>query len=309
MSRFVPSALATLSAVALLSAPAAHAKDFSGVLNWIPAEVSTLIAIDLAGSRKTPFFKSVEKSIIDLTGYGRDIAHMKRDGLDVMATVKTIVYAGPDEIIRKAKQSLVILEGDFDEAKIKAYYEKKSKTPLTDKTHALGGYYQIGDDFCVIVNGGFAMFGDKPLFEKALAARHANEGGKKAKANSLVQRFKSFKHGFGVIAGSSTLKRLLGKDFGDVQDVRGAGMGFDFSAGFGLEIVGVFPNAAKATSVASSISSDLAEFASDPELKEIGLEEPLARVSTATSGSEVKIALALDKKGAADFAKSLKDLL
>jgi hypothetical protein len=233
---------------------------------------------------------------------------MKREGIDVMATVQTLVYAGPDDVIKKAKQSLVILEGQFDDAKIKEYYQKKSKVPLVEKTHALGSYYEIGGDSCVIVKDGFAVFGSKSLFDAALAARQANEGGKKAKANALVQRFKGFKHGFGVISGSAQLKKFLGKDFGDVQDVKGAGMGLDFSNGFGLEIIGLFSDATQASNVANSVKTELAEFAADPEMKEIGLEGPLNKVTTTSSSGEVKIALALDAAAAASFAKSLKEL-
>ncbi len=310
MVRFAHSAVLLLALTALgLSARATSAKDFSGALGWIPAEVSTLIAIDLDGARKTSFFKELQKEIIDLTGYGRDMAQMKREaGLDVMASVKTIVYAGPDEVIKKAKQSLIILEGEFDQAKIKEYYEKKSKVPLAEKTHALGPYFEIGGDSCVIFHGGFAVFGNKALFDKALAAKKANEGGKNAKVNALVQRMKGSKHGFGVIAGSAQLKKFLGKDFGEVQDVTSAALGFDFSTGFGLEIIGVFPNAAKATSVAGSVTEELNALAADPEMKEIGLEEPLSKVKATAVGSEVKIALALDATGAASFAKSLKEL-
>ena len=293
----------------LAAAVPAHAKDFDGALQWIPADVSTLVAIDLEGARATPFFKELQKEIIDLTGYGRDIAQMKREaGLDVLASVKTIVYAGPDEVVRKAKQSLVILEGTFDQQKIKDYYTKKSSVPLTEKSSPVGPYYQINDTACVAFNGGFAVFGSKDLFEKALAARVANQGGKSAKVASLVARFKASKHGFGVIAGSAQLKKVLGKDFGEVQDVKGAGLGFDFSKGFGLKIIGVFADPGKASSVAKSIKSELAELAADPEFKEIGIDGALSQVATSSSGPEVAIELALDSAGASSFAKSLKEL-
>jgi len=291
-----------------VAAPAS-AKDYDPSLNWIPAEISTLIAIDLEGARTTPFFKDVQKEIIDLTGYGRDIAQMKREaGLDVMATVKTIVYAGPDDVIRKAKQSLVILEGTFDQAKIKAYYAKKSKLPLREKTSTIGPYFDVGEDACVAFNGNLAIFGSKALFEKALAARVANQGGKKAKVASLVARMKGSRHGFGVITGSSQLKRILGKELGEVQDVRSAAMSFDFSKGFGVAVIGVFGDAGKASTVAQSVRSELAELAADPEIKEIGIDQALNRVATTTSGAEVRLELALDGPGASNLAKGLKEL-
>ena len=165
MTRLVHSALAALFLVAA-SGISANAKNFDGALNWVPAEVSTLIAFDLEGARTTPFFKELQKEIIDLPGYGRDLAQMKREaGLDVIASVKTIVYAGPDDVIKKAKQSLVILEGTFDQAKIKDYYSKKSKVALTEKTSAVGPYFEIGEGACVAFVGNYAVFGSKSLFE------------------------------------------------------------------------------------------------------------------------------------------------
>lgn len=302
-----------LALVALLAAAVsapARANGYDGALQWIPAEVSTLVAFDLEGARTTPFFKELQKEIIDLTGYGRDLAQMKREaGLDVMASVKTVIYAGPDEVVRKAKQSLVILEGTFDQQKIKDYYTKKSSVPLTEKRSPLGPYFELGDSACVMFKDGFAVFGSKELFDKALAARASNAGGKGAKVAALVSRFKTSKHGFGVIAGSTQLKKILGKDFGEVQDVKGAAMGFDFSKGFGLKIVGIFADAGKASSVASSIKNELASLAADPEIKELGIDGALSRVATSTSGAEVAIELALDGAGAQSFAKSLKELL
>lgn len=303
-------ALSVFALFALGTATAAQAKDIDGALDWIPAEVSSLVAVDLEGARATPFFKELQKELIDLTGYGRDIAQMKREaGLDVMASVKTIVYAGPDDAVRKAKQSLVILEGTFDQAKIKDYYAKKSKLPLTEKASPVGPYFQIGDDACVAFNGNFAIFGSKKLFESALAAKQAHQGGKNAKVAALVARFKGAKHGFGVITGSTQLKKILGKDFGSVQDVKGAAMTFDFTAGFGLKIVGVFADAGKATSVKTSVDKELKELAADPEMKETGIDVALNKVQTGTSGGEVKIDLTLDAAGASAFAKSLKQLL
>lgn len=312
MIRPVHTALVALVALATsgLTATTASAKDYDGALNWIPAEVSTLIAIDLEGARSTPFFKELQKEIIDLAGFGRELAKMKREGgIDVMASVKTIVYAGPDDVIKKAKQSLVILEGTFDQAKIKDYYAKSSKVALTEKTSAVGPYFQIGDSSCVAFNGNYAVFGSKALFESALAARAANQGGKNAKVAALVARFKGSKHGFGVITGSTQLKKFLGKDFGQVQDVKGAAMGFDFSGGFGLKIVGLFADAGKASSVATSVKSEIAELAADPELKEAGIDDELTKITTVAAGSEVKIELTLDAAGASSFAKSLKELL
>ena len=311
MIRPVHAALVAFVALATssLAAASANAKDYDGALNWIPAEVSTVIAIDLEGARTTPFFKELQKEIIDLTGYGRDIAQMKREaGLDVMASVKTIVYAGPDDVIRKAKQSLVILEGTFDQAKIKDYYSKKSKVALTEKTSAVGPYFEIGEGACVAFVGNYAVFGSKSLFEASLAARSANQGGKNAKVAALVARFKGSKHGFGVITGSTQLKKFLGKDFGQVQDVKGAAMGFDCSSGFGLKIIGLFADAGKASSVATSVKAEISELAADPELKEIGIDDELVKVTTVASGAEVKIELALDPAGASSFAKSLKEL-
>lgn len=302
-----------LALVAVLAAAAsapARANAFDGALQWIPAEISTLVAFDLEGARATPFFMELQKEIVDLTGYGRDLAQMKREaGLDVMASVKTVVYAGPDEVVRKAKQSLVILEGTFDQQKIKDYYTKKSSVPLTEKASPLGPYFELGDSACVMFKDGFAVFGSRDLFEKALAARASNSGGKAAKVASLVTRFKASKHGFGVIAGSTQLKKILGKDFGEVQDVKGAAMGFDFSKGFGLKIVGIFPDAGKASSVATSIKSEIASLAADPELKELGIDGALGQVATTSSGAEVAIELALDGAAAQSFAKTLKELL
>lgn len=291
-------------ALALAAAAPASAKDVDGTLAWLPDGTTTVVVFDLEGARATPFFKDVQKQIIDLAGVGKDLAAMKREGLDVMASVKTMAYAGPDEMVRKAGRSLVVLEGDFDQAKIKSYYEKKSKAALTEKASPAGAWFAVGADKGIAFQGTFAVYGDAGLVEKALAAKKAN----KPKLPELVTKMKSGKHAFGVISGSESLKKILGKDFGDLKDVKQAGMTLDFSGGLKVSIVGNFPDAAKASAVAKAIKSRLTEVAADPELKEIGLDGALAKVVAVSVGTEVKVDLNLDGAAAQAFAKSLKDL-
>jgi len=120
---------------------------------------------------------------------------------------------------------------------------------------------------------------------------------------------KSGKHAFGVISGSDSLKKILGKNFDGLKDVKQAAMTLDFSGGLKVSIVGNFPDAAKAAEVAKAIKTRLAEISADPELKEIGLDGALAKVSAVSVGSEVKVDLNLDGAAAQAFAKSLKELL
>jgi len=300
------SLLAAFSFVLAASSTAA-AKDLEGALQYLPESVSTLVAVDLEASRTTPFFKDLQKELIDLTGYARDIAQMKKEaGFDVMANAKLVIYAGPDEVIKKAKESLLIVEGTFDPAKIKDFFTKKSKVPVTEHKGAGGTYYLIGDSSAMAFHGNFAIFGSKAMFESALAAKAA--GGKKTKVAALVGRFKGAKGGFAVITGSAQLKKFLGKDFDDVQDVKSAGMTFDFSKGFALEIVGVFADAGKAGAVAKSIQTDLSKMAGEPDYKEVGLDTALGKIQTKAAGTEVQMKLELEGAAAKELSSSLKEL-
>ncbi|MCC6622236.1 MAG: hypothetical protein IT385_13315 [Deltaproteobacteria bacterium] len=298
-----------LSAALVLAASAtpALAKDLDGALQYLPENVSTVVAVDLESTRGTAFFKDLQKELIDLTGYARDIAQMKKEAdFDVMANARLIVYAGPDEVIKKAKESLLIVEGTFDPAKIKDFFTKKSKVPVTEAKGPGGTYYLIGDSSAMAFHGNFAVFGSKAMFDNAMAAKAA--GGKKTKVSALVARFKSAKGGFAVIGGSAQLRKFLGKDFGDVQDVKSAGMTFDFSKGLALQIVGVFTDANKASSVAQSIAKDLSEMASEPDYKEVGLDTALGKVETKASGAEVTMNLVLDGGSSKQLSASLKEL-
>lgn len=296
-----------LASLALLGAPAAHAKNLDGALAFLPADISTLVVVDLEATRQTAFFKVLQDQLIDLTGYSREVKQLKREAnLDIMTNVKTIIYGGPDEVLRKAKQSLLILEGTFDVAKLRDFYTKKSKIPLVEKTCALGGYFELGGDSAVGFFGDFAVFGSKALFDKAIAAKQA--GGGKTKLGGLLGRMKSGRDGFGVISGSATLKKLLGKTFGGIKDVRTAGMTFDFTAGFALKIVGTFADASAAEGAAASIKKTLADTAADPDFKEAGLGPALGKVVANTNGSEVTLTLTLDAATSKEFAGHLKEL-
>lgn len=304
----VQRALLALTTTFLIGAPAvASARDLDGALAFVPDNASTVVVVDLEATRGTPFFKDLQQQLIDLTGYSRDLKQMKKEaGFDVLADAKLVLYAGPDEVVKRAKESLLVIEGKFDETKIKDYFAKKSKVPVTEKTGAGGKYYAIGDTSAMAFRGNFAIFGSTAMFDKALAAKAA--GGSKNKVSSLVARFKGAKNGFGVIAGSAQLRKFLGKKFDDVQDVKGAGMSFDFTKGFALQIVGVFADAGKASTVAKSISTELKSLATDPDYKEAGLDTALGKVTTKTAGAEVLMDLALDGAAAKSLSASLKEL-
>lgn len=286
----------------------AHAKDFDGAMQWVPPDATTLVAFDLEGARKTDFFRDLQKGLVDLTGFGRDIALLKRDGVDVMSAVKRVVFAGPDEALEKSTQSVVILEGTFDPAKIRAFYEKKDKRPLTEKTSPLGPYFELGSGSFVMFEGSFMVFGTKDYFPRALAARQSKGGVRAAKLASLLGRVKGSRHGFGLIASSRILERFLGKNLAMVKDVKEAGLSLDFSKGLSLSLIGVFPSAAKADEVAKAVEAEVKKLAADPELKEVGLEDALKKVSTKTAGAELTIELALDAASAKAFSSSLKEL-
>lgn len=286
----------------------AAAKNLDGALAWVPGDATTLVAFDLEGAKKAEFFRDIQKQLIDLTGYGRDIAQMKRDGIDVMNSVKTVVFAGPDAALKKKTESVIILEGSFDQAKIKAFYEKKDKRPLTEKTSPIGPYLELGSGSFVMFDGNFLVFGTKGYFPSALAARQMKGGAKLTRIAALLGRVKSSKHGFGIIAGSDVLKKFLGKNFGAMKDVKEAALALDFSSGLSLSIIGVFPSAAKASEVAKVVEGEVKKLATDPELKEVGLEDALNKVQTRASGAELTIALALEGASAKAFASSLKEL-
>jgi hypothetical protein len=309
-SRLVPIPLASALTALLLIAPASRAADFDGALSWLPAEVSTIVAFDLEGARKAAFFKDLEKGLIDASGASRDLSNFKRDtGVDLLASVKSVVFAGTDDALKKGNQGLVILEGTFDEAKLKDAYTKKSKTPLTPKTGPAGAYYQVGSEACVMLSGAFALIGPRALFEKAMDAKAKKTGGKGLKVASMLARLKSSKHGFAVIASSAQVKKALGKDFAEAQDVNASGLGFDFSSGLKLELIGLFSDATKANAVASRIKSELSKIAKDPDMKELGLDATVAKIAASSSGPEVKVELSLTPTDAKALAKDLKDLL
>lgn len=300
--------LSALTTAFLLAVPAvAQARDLDGALQFLPDSVSTVVVVDLESTRGTAFFKDLKKQLVDMTGYSRDINQLKKEAdFDILENAKLVMYAGPDEVIKKAKESLLVVEGTFDATKIKDFFAKKSKVPVVEKQGAGGTYYAIGDSSAMAFRGNFAIFGSTAMFEKAMAAKAA--GGAKTKVAGLVSRFKNAKSGFGVISGSAQLRKFLGKNFDDVQDVKSAGMSFDFSKGFALQIVGVFADAGKASAVAASIKKELAEAAADPEYKEAGLDTALGKVTTKASGAEVQMDVSLEGAAAKELATSLKEL-
>jgi len=295
--------LALTTALLLGSTVVAQARDLEGALAFLPADVSTVVAIDIESTRGTNFFKDMQKELVDLSGYGREMAQLKKDtGIDVMADAKLVVYAGPDELIKKAKESLVIVEGSFDPAKLKDFLAKKSKLPVVEKQGAGGTYYAVGDKAAFAFRGTFAVYGSTALFDKAIAAQAA--GGGKTKVQALVNRFKGATNGFAVVGGSGQLKKFLGKSFGDVQDVKSAGITFDFTKGVAIQVVGIFADAGKASAVAASLEKDLKKTAADPEYQEVGLD----KVTIKSSGAEVTMSLVAEGAAGKALSKSLKEL-
>ncbi len=307
------SALPLVGAVSalLLSSPPALAGDFDGAIGWLPADTTTVVAFDFEDARKAPLFKDLEKSLIDSMDLSKELAEAKKEtGIDLMTSIKSIVIAGADDILKKSDRGLAILEVGFDESKLLELVNKNAnKVSPTKKSSPIGHYYQFGNDACVMFSGGYAIVGAPAVFEKALDAKVKKTGGKPGKLNALLSRVKGAKHGFAIIASSPAVKKALGKDFAEAESMSVAGVSLDFSGGLKVQVLSVFADATKASAVANKLKGELDGLKNEPDLKELKLDTTVSKISASSSGNEVKVELVLSTSEAQALAKSLKEIL
>ncbi len=296
-----------LVASALAAGPAARADDVS--LSFVPKSASSLLVLDVKGAASNPFIKGLRKELIDLAGAGRDVARLKREaGVDVFADIDRIVYAGTDKAVRKAGDSVLILAGRFDTAKLAAFYAKRGDTAPTQESWKGHDVHVIGASSWLVVKDGHAIVGTKDLVMEALEARAS---GAKLPGGALAGALPAAglrKHAWGAIVGSGDLQKVLGKGFGAFKGVKEAGFGLDLSSGLSLTVAGLFPDAAASGKAEAEVAETVKGFASDPEVAELGLSALFDAFAATRSGQRLELKVALPAAKATELAANLKAL-
>jgi hypothetical protein len=297
---------AAFALVTLAAASTAHAGDPNGALRFVPASASTLLVVDVAGTVNQPFVKAMRKEILDLAGAARDVQKLKRDaGVDVFADVQTMIYAGTDKAVRKSGDSLIIVGGKFDEARLAAFYAKRGKAEAKAQTHDGRQVWHIGGDSWLAVVDGHALIGDKDLVKEALKPGNAGPAGALAAALPPASGRRGV---WGAIVGSGDLQKILGKAFGALKNVKSAHFTLSFAGGIALAATGTFADAGAAQTAAKAIAGELDGFRKDPELKELGLDPVFDGFQATPSGTALTLKLNLTAAVTAELSKSLKSL-
>lgn len=301
-------AIGSMFAIAMMAFAdrAAHAADPNPGLRFVPSSASSLVVIDVRATVGQPFVKELRKEIIDLAGATRDVQKLKREaGVDIFADVTSLIYAGTDKAVRKSNDSLLIVTGKFDAAKLATFYAKRGKADARSETHEGREVWSIGTDSWLATVDGHALIGAKSLVKEALKAGAQGPAGALRDALPAEGQRRGV---WGAIVGSSDLEKLLGKAFAPFKGVKSASFGLDLRAGILLEVSGQFADAGGASAAAKAIAAEIDAFRKDPELKDLGIEPVFAAVDAKSNAKTLQLKLNLGAAMTAELAKNVKAL-
>jgi len=211
--------LALALTLGLLSTPA-FAGDVEGALKYVPANFTTVVAVDFDAVRKSPFF-DMATAMLDKNKGAKSIEHEL--GLDAKKDLKTFVLAGPEAFMHHEEQFVVIIDAKIDGDKLIAYVKSQSGS-VTEKKVGAASVYVVDKEGAFAVDGKFVIAGYAPLVEQALAAKAGKSVGSGPLA-SLVKRFKGSKGGFAISGGGP--RPLLRRDPDAGRQLRGRRRGLD----------------------------------------------------------------------------------
>jgi hypothetical protein len=280
--------LALALTLGLLSTPA-FAGDVEGALKYVPANFTTVVAVDFDAVRKSPFF-DMATAMLDKNKGAKSIEHEL--GLDAKKDLKTFVLAGPEAFMHHEEQFVVIIDAKIDGDKLIAYVKSQSGS-VTEKKVGAASVYVVDKEGAFAVDGKFVIAGYAPLVEQALAAKAGKSVGSGPLA-SLVKRFKGSKGGFAISGGGPKVRSMMSADMPEFDKLQSAGAGLDLSSGATLTLVGNFADAGAASTISDGIGSALQDASTDPDLKEMGLASMVAKIKTTAKGKAVEIGFKLD---------------
>jgi len=309
-SRFSRS-LGALAAVALLvvaGAPAASADD-DAVLSFVPKSASALLVVDVKDTAGKGFVKALRDELLDLAGVARDVKLLKRDaGVNAFGDLTTVMYAGTDKAVRKSSESVLVIGGKFEAAKLASYYAKRAKTAVAKDTWKGQEVYVVGANSWLVVADGYAVVGTKSLVIEALDAHASGQKTVSGALGAALPASALRRGAWGGIVGTGDLQKILGKTFGAFKGVTEAGFSLDVSKGLSLLVSGTFSDASSSTTAETAVTTEFKGFLADPEVKELGLDALLAGFSTKRDGKKLDLRLNLDVAAVTKLTEDLKAL-
>lgn len=268
---------------------AARASALDDALKYIPADFTTVVALDVDALRSTALFGT-------LTGLVKDTGDLKalqqEAGFDWKKDVQTVVFAGPDELQKDDDRAVAVLGGRFDVKRLLSFFEKAGDKP---KSKVVAGVtvYAVDRDAAVAFDGKFIVLGAADLVDKAIAAK-SGKNVTSGKLGALIKRFAGTKGGFAVFAASKKAKDKLAKEMADLGTVEAGGMSFDAASGLVVKAVATFATPKAAAGVVEGIKGGVKDAASDPEMKELGISAMAQKLTTKADGKNVELGLKLE---------------
>jgi len=288
----------TLASAALLLgllalAGTATAGDVGGALKYVPADFTTVVAIDVDAVRTSPLFDALMKTAQD----GGDLQAMKQQfGFDATKDLATFVLAGPDELMKREEQVVAIFGGRFDAKRLASFIEsqgdKAQKKQVGDAT-----VYTVDGEFAIAIDGTFVIGGAAALVDKALAAK-TGKNVTQGKLGSLIKKVQGKKGGFAVIGASKKVKDKLGKELQDLADLESAGVSFDVKGGIAVTLYATFASPKAASAVVDGIREVTKELTQDPDMKELGIADAVSHATMKAEGKTAEFGVKLDDAAA-----------
>lgn len=276
--------LALVLTLGVLSTPA-FAGGVDAALKYVPAEFTTVIAVDVQALQKSALGQMVQAMLANNPG----AQEMEKElGFNPNKDLSTLVVAGPDAFMSHDEQFVIILEAKVDAAALVTFLKKQAGDALTEKKIGSSTMYQIDKDGAFAVDGPFVVAGYAPLVEKALAAK-AGKNVTTGPLKSVIKRFKGAKGGFAAITAGKKVHEVLGGDIPDFAQLESAGFGLDVKSGAGITLVGNFKSDKAAGEVAKALQGMLKEAANDPDLKEMGLGRVVGGMTIKAEGKALEI--------------------
>ena len=294
--------LALALALTVLAAPA-FAGDVGGALKYVPADFTTVVAVDLDAVRTSPLFATV----LGMLNQSKDAKTMEQQiGFDPAKDLATFVFAGPAALMHHEEQFIAVFQGNFDGKRL-IDFVKGQGDKVVEKQVGSAVMYLVDKNAAFAVDGKYVVAGAAGLVEQALAAKSAKNVTSGPLA-ALIKRYAATKGGFAVMLADKKVQDTLSGDVPEFAKLTSAGFALDVSAGAAITVAGNFATADAAAAVATAVAGAIKDAGSDPDMKDLGLGSLVSKVVAKATGKVVEITVKLDVKETKQLVDSLQKM-
>lgn len=289
--------LVLVAALFALVAVPAMADDGTSGLKFVPEDTMMVIGIDVENLKSAPLFKDLMTAVMSDAEAKKNIDKLKEvTGFDYEKDLSSLLIAVPPDV-DKTENFLIVVKGKIDEKKF-VQYVKDEGTDIKEDKHEGVTWYEMDKEAGMAFVDGHVIIAPKAALKAAIDTQKGKmkDVTKNSGINDLIKATKTSANVWMVVSLPKAFREEITKGGGLPGDIESGYASIDLKSGLALRVTLNTSSADTATSIAKMATDGLAGAGSDPQLKAMGLDAAVTKLSIKAKDKAVDVSLDLTDK-------------